>query len=53
MRRSARRSSAASRSSLHAESPGKLAYALDFVRAHPDIVVLGTPHDAARPRRAR
>jgi len=28
---------------LHADSPGELAYALDFVNAHPSIVALEAP----------
>jgi thymidine phosphorylase len=28
---------------LHADSPGELAYALDFVNAHPDVVALEAP----------
>jgi thymidine phosphorylase len=28
---------------LHADSPGELAYALDFVNAHPNIVALEAP----------
>jgi thymidine phosphorylase len=28
---------------LHAETPGELAYALSYVRAHADVVVLEEP----------